>query len=89
MAEKANVEEVSLPDKRLRSLTEKASKYFNQPLQHTMEKLLYSSRHVNELATHAYRDFDNIAVLDDLHQQLNEEHDHFRELAYDFRGKKY
>ena len=40
---------------------------------------------MNELATHVYRDFDNIAVLDDLHQQLNKEHDHFRELAYDFR----
>ena len=39
---------------------------------------------MNELVVHAYGDFDNIAALNDLHQQLNEEHDHFREIAYDF-----
>ena len=77
MADKANLEEVSLLDKRLRSLTEKASENFESTCTAHNGKLIYSSKCVNELTTHVYGDFDNIGALDDLHQRLKEERDHF------------
>ena len=85
MADEENVEEVSLPDKRLRSLTEKASEIFESTCAVHKDKLLCSFKRVEELATHAYGYFEDTIALNDLQQRLREEHDDFRALAYNFR----